>query len=203
MKLKRNQILDLYAVRAHPWLMRYMAPKRHCVAATWVTVAVLKRFNIAAEPVPMKLRALNAKLVDAIARHERGEEVDWEAESRDGAWEVQIGYNTPDQLVGIPDAWNGHLVAYVPSRGVLIDASLSQVSRPHKEMVLPEIAIFAVGRKAPMPGDAYTFEGPGGVVLYYEAIDDMDWRVMRDWARGDARYRQCVNEICDELTRSK
>lgn len=198
----RNELIDRYAAIAHPWLMRYMEPKRHCIAATWVTIAVMKKLNISAEPLAVKLRAINAKLMDAMQRTEH-EVVDWQVEMERGAWEVQIGYNSPEEMAALPNLWNGHLVAYVPSRGVLIDASLSQVSRPEKELRLVDVGIFAVGKRMPGPGDAYSFVGPGGEVLQYIGIDDELWRKQRDWTRGELRYRECVAGIVAELTRGK
>jgi hypothetical protein len=199
-KKTRLDLLNDFARVARPIMLEYML-RDGCIGATFVTVTVLRTLRIQADAVPVKVRLINGILAAAMARHADGEQQDWKAVAEAGGKELAIGYSEPEDVRA--DRWNGHLIAYVPSRSVIVDASLDQARREKHGIFIPDVVLFKAVGGVPVGQPRMFINDTTGTLLIYEAIKDDSWRTAGDWQHGLKRYGHCARRIVNELTRSK
>lgn len=169
-----------------------------CIASTAIGIKVLKRFGVEAWPVPVDLHIYNNTFIDMINHFDelgreptKQEQKEWLMK---GAWTIQIDRNDRD-----PDNHVGHLVIGID--GHLLDLSLDQASRPHKQIHLEPMAIPATARNFyAHEGDRFTYEVlPGCVVKYMYHPENQVPFTSPDWTRADERYHHVVERIEDRI----
>lgn len=150
-----------------------------CIASTRVACDVMRRLGYKAEPMSVQVTVCNPAMVrkmKEIGRYPTWEEFDkWTAE--DGAWNVQIGGRFPNEV-----GWVCHLVAIINDQ-VLVDLSLDQASRPHRQMELRPYATTVT--EAFLKGENLVRE-VGDMVLIYKKTDETAWQNTKNWINVDA-----------------
>lgn len=97
-----------------------------CILATKAGVDALRYFGVRAAPLPVQLEVLNP--VFAAHIEAGGDPGALTVDS--GAWVVAIDPDTPTNREG----WNGHLVLHLPDTNELVDLTLDQTRRRHKQI---------------------------------------------------------------------
>lgn len=174
-----TEVLDRYRRVARGILLFYFGPAS-CIASTRVTIEVLKRFGVSAEPLAVKFLA--------------------QCHARKTAY--QSGF-TDEELKGAKsqspapghqhEGWNGHLVAIAEDGPVyyIIDPSFDQIAIPGIR-IPPNILIF--------PGDAAVppremlaelkIETDDGDMLHvsYRPLGDSSYLTMPAWQTDHLQY---------------
>lgn len=156
-----------------------------CILAAAVGVEALRYHGIEAKEEPVSLAVLNAK---ALAHKEAGkdhDDIDW----TDGSWSVGID---PNQVPDDPNpGWNGHLVLTV-EKAVLIDLTLPQVNRPHKDIILTPLV-------APLRYESFRAGEPqgydlNGCLVEYQRRPDLasQFRSSPDWTRNRKTFTPAI-----------
>lgn len=110
-----------------------------CINSTRVVLEVFRTLRLEASPFAVRTRIYSKGFMEKAEREggfPRTEEQVHEWTSQPGVWSVGIGYF---HLGLPPDAWLGHLVLRAGPH--LLDATISQASRPEKGLVLPEMLV--------------------------------------------------------------
>jgi len=176
------------------------------VASTRVLIEVLRVWGVSAVPVEAQVSVFNAAAMD-IVRAEGfpalGQALmGTSAATPGGAWSVGVGVLRPGEIAlpaGDPFAPDsvGHVLGYVPSAGVLVDASIDQATREHKDLVVAPLAVAAV-----RPDDAPVWVDvamPGGVgAVVFDPADTGRYRRSRNW-RLDAVNTSIVGAVVRAL----
>lgn len=205
----RAAVLACYAQLARPLIMEAAPKRNNCVAATWITCKVLQRLGIGAEPLAVKLIVMNERrlqLLNGWMRAHPGEgwpplPVEQHWRDYEGAHELGVGYGVdPDHPDYEPDGFDGHLVAWVPSRSVLLDASIDQCDRPEKFIgPMPGVLVMRAGADFRNGLEELTAK-EGGAWLRYEAAPELtDWQSGADWRWAFHRYQRTVNAITNAI----
>lgn len=129
-------ILDALIMVARPIIREHFRPDS-CIASTRVTIDVLRYFGILAEPLPVNALVFNpeaaAMIVNGSTDADVAEKLATQSDAdTGGVWSVGVGMGSPAG----EGKWAGHLVAAIPEQQIVVDLSLDQASRPHKNMVL-------------------------------------------------------------------
>jgi hypothetical protein len=111
------------------------------VNSTWVCLEIMRRYGlVSARALSVEFAVMNRRCVEeieALGRMPTNEEaLEWLANR--GVHMVQIDTTNIMETTD-PNAWPGHVVAIV--QGWLVDSAVSQVHRPHKQIIVPEILI--------------------------------------------------------------
>ncbi len=129
--------------------------KACCLNATRVLIEVFRDFGIPARAMVVRCVAANAEFIASVPVG---------AQTPEGAWAVDSGL--PNGVSGTD--WNGHVVVFV--RGVLVDLSTGNFSRPAKGIHVPDGYVGAVPRGWERGGSHHVVELPAAGVLVYEAL---------------------------------
>jgi hypothetical protein len=167
-----------------------------CIATTRTVMRVLRHYGFDCEPLVVRAMIFNRAYVQAIDKHTAKTErdADWRAwPDATGAHSVGLGFAT-----GAP-GFVGHLVALVPSAGRFIDASLSQASRPLKDIELPPaIAVPVTESFLTTAGERLALSSGDGMLLVYERIMNDDYRSSPDW-RDKTRTKRAMKAIIEHI----
>ena len=125
-----------------------------CLNATRILIEVFRDFGIPARAMVVRCIAGNAEYFTSI-KYER---------LLDGAWGVAA--DAPSGVDG--DDWNGHVVVFV--RGMLVDAAAGAMSRPHKQIHMPDFYAGFVPRGWERGGVNHVVALPANGALIYEAL---------------------------------
>jgi hypothetical protein len=108
-----------------------------CLESCRIGQMVLKEFGIASSPCSARVMAANPELAKYVETHNKLPATPEEMDSF-GGWLVQCGHTGEKEI----DKWDGHLVLLtrVGEQTYLIDLSIDQASRPHKNMILEPVA---------------------------------------------------------------
>lgn len=118
-------------------LRKYARPKilkcfnaDSCIATTKVAVDVLNHFGYHAKPQPVRVLIYNWKLYSRLNT--------FDGIFREGEWSVGLGFEGGKTITQGVGAYAGHLVALLEREkgDYIIDLSLDQASRPHKDIHL-------------------------------------------------------------------
>jgi len=155
-----------------------------CVAAARIFIDVAGYFGLAARPAPVWLTVVNAEYLKLM---EAGEDaftaavLDLDALSPQaakkpgGPWRVDIGHpETPGDLV------IGHVVVHLPATDLLIDLSIDQAARPHKNIVDLPMIFFG----DPVSDVGYSLPDGGGML--YRAVPEHRYLQSPNWKRRGA-----------------
>lgn len=149
-----------------------------CLESCRIGAMVLKEFGIAAEPRAVRTMAANPELSRHMAA---GNPMPATPEEMDalGGWLVQIG----DTGVPTVGKWDGHLVLIARAEKTwLVDLSIDQASRPHKNMILCPLAM-------PVPAEflngvkTAVFDNATGCHLEYALVNDRSFLACPGWFR--------------------
>jgi hypothetical protein len=153
-----------------------------CIAATALGCAVLRAFDIQAEPYPVVIEIVNRAFVQA---HARGAD-DVTAVARGG--HVLTISREP-----VPGGWCGHLMIHLPTRAVLIDLDFQQFRRLEQDIAAAPAEVF------PWPAgtSSRAYTNAHGARLAIEATADRTFERSPDWY--DANRRRPLAEM---LTRA-
>jgi hypothetical protein len=164
-----------------------------CIATTRAVIRVLRNFGYHAEPFAVTAIVLNptmAKYVEAGTNLDAGDPgfKQWCKET--GAWSVGVGGGEVDAR-GVP-GYGGHLVAILPHRNILIDASIDQAARPAKQIHFPR-ALIGPYPAGFLEGGQLHLHADNGSVLIYEKIVNESFRTSPDW-KDKTRTRAAVKQ---------
>lgn len=170
-----------FAEVARPLILENFTPDS-CVASTRIGIDALRAFGVLARPLPVHVRIFNQEMATLLmagikptGRHT--------ADSEGGPWMVDLG----NPVEGDPRA-AGHVAIAIPALGLLLDPSIDQANRPHKNIRFPagETLLWKTGSEEfPNPGWEETRGTDEGVVIVYEAVDAHRYRKSPNW-RADS-----------------
>jgi hypothetical protein len=190
-----EEVLKLYARIARPVILEYFR-KDSCIASTRITVEVFTRLGFKAIPLPSQAQIYNRKFREILEREKhwptKEEMKKWITQ---GAWGIGIGFG--DHKGG---GYVGHLVAIVENK-YLVDSSLDQAERPHKEIFFPVILVAEINRDFGRGKEKHTIVNDRGTVMVYEPkIKDRKWETSPDWT-DTSRHMPAVMRILQEIQR--
>lgn len=180
-----------------------------CVASTRILIEVLDYFGIHAQPVEAQVAVFNAEAT-AILRTDGLDAVAdavaaYSPTSPGGPWTLGVGVLTrgPMAVSGrIPPGDPrdvGHLVAIAPTLDLLLDPSIDQATREHKDLIVPPLVVRDVlwssepGHRipvvVPMPG--------GEGVCLYEPVATGRYTASSNWVMTAANKRLAGAAIRD------
>lgn len=132
-----EEFLARVATETRPRILEHFSPDS-CIATTRILIDILTYFGIPTQPLPVEVTIFNEQartllethgldaVAEAVYAREPGEP--------GGPWTLGLGITrTPTDV--------GHLVVALPHHGYLLDGSLDQASRPHKNITLPPLPI--------------------------------------------------------------
>jgi hypothetical protein len=164
-----------------------------CIAATRITIEVLKKFHFKdVKPLVVEANVFNETYLKKGRTPKDHEEAQaWLAE---GAWQVVVGDKTVQ--TDYPITWPGHLVAVVNGK-YMVDLSITQATRPHKNINLSPIASI-------VPEDFVKNQDKCGLmfndclVVYVSYPKDVSYQRARDWW-DKKRCDEFVKEIAGDI----
>ena len=159
-----------------------------CIASTLAVVEVARYFGVKARPQPTTVRAYSRLAWQERAALADRDPADWPA----GAYSVGIDGVAPSK----PGRWNGHLVAVTATH--LIDASLDQLARPRRGLLVVATA-FPLPAGGWPDGEPLAYENGTGAVVFYDRLRDGDWRRSPNWRRSMPAMRRVVGAAIREL----
>ena len=143
--LSKREVIDAYVRLARPIMVKAIG-RQSCIASTRITIEVMDRFGIPAEPAPCKLIAQCEALMLAYVSGFNGEEK--RAMSRKAKSFVTRRVNPRDP------GWCGHVVAVVEGK-LWLDASIDQIHSPELGFEIPhEVLLIPLDPKVPIPDTA-------------------------------------------------
>jgi len=173
-----------------------------CVGSTRILIAVLAHYDIRSVQLPVQVAVYNAAFSLGVKRLRQLPREDPLSRARikrrkGGARAILIGYGSD---VPFHAGWDGHLVAWVPNRKIIIDASIDQASRPQHSINLPRCLVLdgADSRfaKGSLPLCA---EHDGSVLRYDAAPNNLAYIESPDWNTQSGRRHEI---FMDTLERS-
>jgi hypothetical protein len=132
------KILSAYMDAAVKILPKYYKPDC-CIATARIAKEVLEEFHFKVQPLTVQVNITNSVLVKSF---EKGIQETPEELLEKGGWQIILGSRGELQ----PKKWPGHLVAIVQDK-VMIDISLVQANRPHKNINLHPLLIEIIDNK--------------------------------------------------------
>jgi len=190
--LKRDPFKVLEVMALVSWRVLSQCYKPDCcIAATRVGIEALKPFGIAGRPMPTRTMVAN----EAYWLYVEGKVPEPDSTAR-----VLIIDDTCDDGTGYP----GHLVIVGKVKGVpfLLDLSVVQLDRPHKEIhVPPEGLLMLLPPTFEFKGEwAIPVVNPrGGAILYGAHPNPPDYTKMADWYFRTPWHRMTFMRMRDEL----
>jgi hypothetical protein len=151
--------LRAYAEVAADYFPQRSAPDR-CVNASWIFVEVMRRLGFSgAKAVSVEVSAMNAAYQGRLAARTPEEVRHW---VNRGPWAVVIDGLAPDPA---HTGWAGHVVGIVQSW--LVDTAVSQMSRPAKDIVLPEVLVLDATAKFCRGKESASAKNSAGCMIRY------------------------------------
>lgn len=130
---REEAILDALVAVARP-IIREEFNADSCIASTKAALDALAYFGVHGREMPVVSILFNAEAaqlleggMDMTELGQRTSQIP--ADEPDGPWSVGVGAGP-----GGVGKWPGHLVSTVPGIGAVIDLSLDQAARPHKNL---------------------------------------------------------------------
>lgn len=181
-------ILDGVTAHARPLILGEFRADS-CIASTLVTIEVLKYFGITAEPLALSVIVFNAEaaqmLTDGATMDDVGEatrKISLNAEG--GPWTIGVGSGQQTRRPGEPLGWAGHLIATIPDLKVIVDNSIDQISRPHKQLTFtPMWTRVPDDRWWDGTEDVAHFSTPEGAAIFLDrrAVDPDGYKASTNW----------------------
>ena len=186
-----DRIVTLLPDIAEPILHTYYGP-RCCVAATAISVHVLKHFGIRATPFELELLVANAEARALLVEKVPVEQ--WPGT----AWSVGIAEADDTVRLG-PKDWPGaHLVCVARTEqfGWIVDLSFGQVSRPEKGMPTGAAAMPVTRQWTRQPEPVEWIDDEHGTYVFMRPVlrqEPSRWQGAPDWQPG--RWRPIADQV--------
>lgn len=108
-----------------------------CIATTRIGIDVLDYFGIKATALPISAVVFNKEALDLLTSGTSMEDLKAimaaiPIDEPGGPWSIGVGAGGPLKH----NDWAGHLIATIPEASTIIDLSIDQASRPHKNFTL-------------------------------------------------------------------
>ena len=162
-----TELIDAFMTCGIERVLRSYFGSDSCINSTRVLLEICRAYGLAADGFPVRTQVFSRAFMQRAHREGRLPE-DHELRSwcaQPGVWSVGIGYGTPEM-----DAtrWPGHLVLRA-GRSYLIDATISQASRPARGIAMPDMLVIdAVPPEFWRGHGIVTADTPDGSWLRYE-----------------------------------
>lgn len=196
---QRAKLLGTYAREARPVLLEYMR-KDGCIAAARVTLDVLNFFGLPAEPIVVEVVLINQALRALRERLGRMPSLQEQQTLDPTCWGVGVGQEDTEG-----PGWAGHLVTLVspaPEYSVLLDPTLDQADRPHKQIIAPPVVLCAVGPE--FLAGTHELAGEiqlGGKAAYHRRLTYEPYETSPDWY-DPHRYDGCILRLIHLLEKA-
>lgn len=191
------EIIEAIRLYARPEILKWYRPDS-CIASSRVVFDLLRGYGMKPLAVACGVRVMNAALVKRIAKEGRHPRDDAEIRkwSRgDGSWNVGVG----DTGVERKHRWDGHLVV-LAYRQVMIDVSIDQANRPHKDIVLKPIVVTVPDDWAEGGEDCVVWEN-GCLLLYRAKPKDRAWVQTAGWTGHKEIRATIVRHVQEKVER--
>lgn len=196
--MKRRTLDDLLqrmAPVARPVLLEHWVPNC-CIAGCAVLARVFRFYGYTSEPVPVKVEAYNAKMLEIIRKGspipERGDPNRRLWFDLTGAYGIGIMPESADIMHNVPGGgYGGHLVLRV--KNVMVDATIAQASRPGAGIVFPEFGTWPATVEF-LQGERLCLQLEQGGAAVMTRIDDYSFRRAPDWTAKE-KHLAPMNEI--------
>ena len=167
--MTRLEVIYAFVRLARPIMVRAIG-RQSCIASTRITIEVMARFGIVAEPAPCKLiaqcDALKLVYLSGFSGKEKREM------SRKAKSFTTRRHNPHDR------GWCGHVVAVIENR-IWLDASLDQIHSPEHGFEIPhEMLVVLLDPKIPVPDtalEAVVDVGEHRVKIHYRPSGDFSF----------------------------
>ena len=181
-----NAVINWLVVNAPPLFDREGFAADRCLLASRHGFDVCRYFGIDARPQKVAAIAGNKAWQDWMNTNPGSDDV-----MPDEAWSVGVDLHSET-----PGKYAGHLVLMMNVEGdrILLDLSLGQVSRPHREMHLPAAASFSF----PFDDDVASYN-LNGTYLFYQLRPERDWLAAKDWKRKPPHAGEMIRAIRKEI----
>lgn len=164
-----DKLLPAFASVARTEIRRDHLPGS-CVASTWITLQVMRRFGISGHPLTVKVNVYNASFV----RHEQRLGRRPTADDAEDIWVVGVGFQKEESGLGT------HVVAVLDDK-FLVDAAIDQANDPEHGIVLPGVVW---GRINSPLFPLVTYEVAGQRLTYILTNAPIDFDVLYDWSHN-------------------
>lgn len=160
-----------------------------CILATRIAIDSLRPSRIHAVPLVVRVRAWNAMAIRHLETG-RGDLIGTDGE----ACGVGLGFNPQEMARAIhdkplspTDSFNGHVVAFIPRGGYMLDLTIGQVNRPEKGILVSPFWTQAPEFRRPRGKIHVRF--PNGNGVSYEAQPERtDYKDALDWHADRSRW---------------
>jgi hypothetical protein len=165
-----NTVLNWLVENAPPIFDREGFAADRCLLATRHGLDVCRYFGIKGGPVKVGAIVGNAAWVEWMETSPTESDM-----MPDEAWSIGVDLHSET-----PGKYAGHLVLMVnvESDRFLLDLSLGQMSRPHRDINLPAAGLFLF----PSDDDIASYS-MNGTYLYYQLRPERDWLAAKDWKK--------------------
>ncbi len=171
-------VIAAYRDVASKVLPRHLSPDR-CVNATAICLRVLRKYRVPAEAISVEAECHNA---------DAGLAVDKDGDPYSAFLSKEPG----------TEGWIGHVVAV--AAGLLIDSAASQMSRPPRGILVPEVLLVPLQYPPPEDGwQSFISSGSGIVVRYRAHPEDRGHLELPGWR--NPYNRRVVREIVKGMKR--
>lgn len=199
MRARDKRIIEALAEFARPVILGYW-DERSCIGSTRIGILTLQRFGIRARPVPVWVRAYNARYVELLA--ERGVAPDsdtWDGWFEEGAYSLAIG-GQGEGSTTVKDGlhpngeYDGHLVIGVGPQ-VMVDLSIDQAHRPQHGIPIYESLLGTFPRGWDKPPESTHHAMIGDAHITYTAVPQNNgFLLANDW-KLVGRFKRVVAEL--------
>jgi hypothetical protein len=149
--------IDAFTDVVHDTMRRCKSPANCCVEAACVGVGVAKAFGYLVEPVPVSVQVVAGRHATILPGPD--------GRRRSG--------------------FDGHLVLYFATAGILADPTADQFHAPKRGLHVPPTLTAPVPRDVLVAGVAAELPG-GTTIIYREMVGDVSWRSLPAWAEPSA-----------------
>ena len=160
-----------------------------CIAIARINQIILEAYHFKVIPLTVQIEIFNEAFVEK-GRPPKDEH-EAKAWAEEGVWKIVLGYRKQPLKPGM---WPGHLVSIVNNQ-YMLDISITQANRPHKNINLQPLAITTVSYDKPLCiRDQNTY-------LFYDFFpDDKSFYQKPDW---QSPHQNIVREIEFYLRKGK
>jgi hypothetical protein len=196
-----DDLINRLILIAYPALREEYTPDC-CIAAAAILTRVFAEYGYKAEVLTVAVAVYNQAMVKVL---NQGIAIPNEPNAREmffsitGAWGVGItpGSAAVSAKKGI-DGFGGHLILRV--NDYLIDATIQQVSRPEKKIVLPPMLVIDKADELVKGGKRAV--QVGSCVVVYVPIVNETYRTAPDWVRRSTPFPETVRKIIARVEQS-
>jgi hypothetical protein len=197
-----DPIINAVVSEVRPVVLDSFTPDS-CVATVRITIDTLAYFGIRAKPLPVGVVILNHEAHTLLTEHDMSMEqvrqatLPYSIDDAGGPWLMGVGIGDEDAA--------GHVVTWLPDHEVLLELSLDQANRPHKNLVFEPVAArvnspdFITTPEAWQP---YIVDFPDGQgSIHYQHAKDARFRKSPNWRGISDGKREAFRHVTAEAIR--